>query len=127
MNPIHLGITKSEYITILRNRNIRVSDNISMDNLLKTVKYLRKKEFRYIADARNVYTTDEMSNNDIIKAMYRDYHRKKQNAISERLARLRLNKFASRQNISTADANEILRLNKMSRTILKKITEYRKF
>ena len=44
MNPIHLGITKSEYINILRNRNIRVSDNISMDNLLKTVKYLRKKD-----------------------------------------------------------------------------------
>ena len=96
MNPIHLGITKSEYITILRNRNIRVSDNISMDNLLKTVKYLQKKEFRYIADARNVYTTDEMSNNDIIKPIYTDYHQKKQNAISERLARLRLNKFASR-------------------------------
>ena len=96
MNPIHLGITKSEYMNILRNRNIRVSDNISMDNLLKTVKYLQKKEFRYIADARNVYTTDEMSNNDIIKPIYTDYHQKKQNAISERLARLRLNKFASR-------------------------------
>ena len=74
MNPIHLGITKSEYITILRNRNIRVSDNISMDNLLKSVKYLRKKDFRYIADARNVYKTDEMSNNDIIKAISTDYH-----------------------------------------------------
>ena len=45
-----------------------------MDNLLKTVKYLRKKDFRYIADARNVYTTDEMSNNDIIKAISTDYH-----------------------------------------------------
>ena len=74
MNPIHLGITKSEYINILRNRNIRVSDNISMDNLLKSVKYLRKKDFRYIADARNVYKTDEMSNNDIIKAISTDYH-----------------------------------------------------
>ena len=74
MNPIHLGITKSEYINILRNQNIRVSDNISMDNLLKTVKYLRKKDFRYIADARNVYKTDEMSNNDIIKAISTDYH-----------------------------------------------------
>ena len=113
MNPQHLGITKSEYINILRNQNIRVSDNISMDNLLKTVKYVRKKDFRYRADARNVHTTDEMSNNDIIKARYTDYHRKKQNAISKRLARFRLNKFASRQNISTADAKEILRLNKM--------------
>ena len=42
MNPQHLGITKSEYINILRNRNIRVSDNISIDNLLKTIKYERK-------------------------------------------------------------------------------------
>ena len=74
MNPIHLGITKSEYINILRNQNIRASDNISMDNLLKTVKYLRKKDFRYIADARNVYTTDDMPNNDIIKAISTDYH-----------------------------------------------------
>ena len=71
MNPIHLGITKSEYINILRNQNIRASDNISMDNLLKTVKYLRKKDFRYIAD---VYTTDDMPNNDIIKAISTDYH-----------------------------------------------------
>ena len=120
MSPIHLGITKSEYINILRNQNISVSDNISMDNLLKTVKYLGKKDFRYIADARNVHTTDEMSNNDIIKAIYTDYHREKHSAISERLARLRLHQFASRQNISTADANEILRLNKMSLITLKK-------
>ena len=42
MNPQHLGITKSEYINILRNRNIRVSDNISIDNLLKTITYERK-------------------------------------------------------------------------------------
>ena len=42
MNPQHLGITKSEYINILRNQNIRVSDNISIDNLLKTIKYERK-------------------------------------------------------------------------------------
>ena len=42
MNPQHLGITKSEYINILRNRNIRVSDNISIDNPLKTIKYERK-------------------------------------------------------------------------------------
>ena len=42
MNPQHLGITKSEYINILRNRNFRVSDNISIDNLLKTIKYERK-------------------------------------------------------------------------------------
>ena len=66
-----------------------------------------------------------MSNNDIIKARYTDYHRKKQNAISKRLARFRLNKFASRQNISTADAKEILRLNKMQRTTLKRIAKLR--
>ena len=125
MNPQHLGITKSDYINILRNRNIKVSDNISMDNLLKTLKNLRKKDFRYRADARNVHTMDEMSNNDVIKARYTDYHQKKQNAISERLARLKLNKFSSRQNISTAAANEILRLNKMSRTSLKRIAKLR--
>ena len=56
-----------------------------------------------------------MSNSDIVKAIYTDLHRKKQNAICKKLRRLRVNNFATRQNISTTDLNEIIRLNKMSR------------
>ena len=125
MNHTHLGITKSEYIKILRNRNVSVSDDIPMIILLNTVKYLRKKDFRYLAHPGNVHTTDNMSNSDIVKAIYTDLYRKKQNAIHKRLTRLRLNNFATRQNISTTDLNEIIRLSKMSRATLLKIAKLR--
>ena len=85
MNPTYLGITKSEYIKILRNRNIRVSDYIFMNTLLNTIKYLRNKDFRYLAHLPNVHTTNNMSNSDIVKAIYTDLHQKKQNAIRKKL------------------------------------------
>ena len=122
MNHTHLGITKSEYIKILRNQNVSVSDDIPMIILLNTVKYLRKKDFRYLAHPGNVHTTDNMSNSDIVKAIYTDLYRKKQNAI---FTRLRLNNFATRQNISTTDLNKIIRLSKMSRATLLKIAKLR--
>ena len=125
MNHTHLGITKSEYIKILRNQNVSVSDDIPMIILLNTVKYLRKKDFRYLAHPGNVHTTDNVSNSDIVKAIYTDLYRKKQNAIHKRLTRLRLNNFATRQNISTTDLNEIIRLSKMSRATLLKIAKLR--
>ena len=93
--------------------------------LLNTVKYLRKKDFRYLARLGKVPTTDNMSNSDIVKVIYTDLYRKKQNAIRKRLTRSRLNNFATRQNISTADLNEIIRLNKMSRATLLKIAKLR--
>ena len=125
MNHTHLGITKSEYIKLLRNRNVSVSDDIPMIILLNTVKYLRKNDFRYLAHLGNVHTTDNMSNSDIVKAIYTDLYRKKQNAIRKRLTRSGLNNFATRQNISTADLNEIIRTNRMSRATLLKITKLR--
>ena len=125
MNHTHLGITKSEYIKLLRNRNVSVSDDMPMIILLNTVKYLRKKDFRYLARLGKVPTTDNMSNSDIVKAIYTDLYRKKQNAIRKRLTRSRLNNFVTRQNISTADLNEIIRTNRMSRATLPKIAKLR--
>ena len=43
MNLKHLKITREEYINILKNRGITVTSNISTDNLLKKVKFLKKK------------------------------------------------------------------------------------
>ena len=125
MNHTHLGITKSDYIKLLRNRNVSVSDDIPMIILLNTVKYLRKNDFRYLARLGKVPTTDNMSNSDIVKAIYTDLYRKKQNAIRKRLTKSRLNNFVTRRNISTADLNEIIRLNKMSLATLLKIAKLR--
>ena len=43
MNLKHLKITREEYINILKNRGITKPSNVSADNLLKKVKYLKKK------------------------------------------------------------------------------------
>ena len=56
-----------------------------MNTLLNTIKYLRNKDFRYLAHLPNVHTTNNMSNSDIVKAIYTDLHQKKQNAIRKKL------------------------------------------
>ena len=43
MNLKHLKITREEYINIFKKRGITVPSNISNDNFLKKVKYLKKK------------------------------------------------------------------------------------
>ena len=43
MNLKHLKITREEYINIFKKRGITVPSNISNDNFLKKVKYLKKR------------------------------------------------------------------------------------
>ena len=125
MNLKHLKITSEDYINILKNRGITVPSNISIDKLLKKVKYLKRRDFRYIADTRGIPTTNNMSSDDLQTAIYTHFHKKKQDTISEILARSDLNKLAKRQNISTGEVDEVIRLNNMSLDNLKRIAKLR--
>ena len=44
----NLDSTKSEYLSILRNRGKYISPSISFDKLLKKVKYLKKRDLKYL-------------------------------------------------------------------------------
>ena len=84
MNLNDLKITSEDYINILKNRGIMIPSNISIDKLLKKVKYLKKKrDFRYIADTRGITTTNNMSSDDLQNAIYTHFHKKEQDTISE--------------------------------------------
>ena len=109
----------------IEDRGIKVSSNISTDKLLRKVKFFKKADFRYIADTRGANTTDDMSTDDLIKAIYTHLHKKKQDIITEILKGLELTHLAERQNISTRDVDGIRRLNNMSLNDLKKIAKLR--
>ena len=49
-----LGITRLEYIDILRNRGKQVSSEISDDSLLRKVKYLKKRDLIHLATIRGL-------------------------------------------------------------------------
>ena len=120
MNIAHLKITRKDYIKILNKRGIIVPSNITTPKLLRKVKSLRKKGLRYIANIRCIPTSDNMSTDDIIKAMYTHIHRKKQDEINEILTRSNLTRLVPRQNISRSEVDEILRLHNMSLNDLKR-------
>ena len=79
----HLKISRKEYLNILKNRGIKISSNISTDKLLRKVKFFKKADFRYIADTRGANKTNDMSTDDLIKAIYTHLHKKKQDTITE--------------------------------------------
>ena len=120
MNITHLKITRKDYIKILNKRGIIVPSNITTPKLLRKVKSLRKKGLRYIANIRCIPTSDNMSTDDIIKAIYTHIHRKKQDEINEILTRSNLTRLVPRQNISRSEVDEILRLHNMSLNDLKR-------
>ena len=120
MNIAHLKITRKDYIKILNKRGIIVPSNITTPKLLRKVKSLRKKGLRYIANIRCIPTSDNMSTDDIIKAIYTHIHRKKQDEINEILTRSNLTRLVPRQNISRSEVDEILRLHNMSLNDLKR-------
>ena len=120
MNITHLKITCKDYIKILNKRGIIVPSNITTPKLLRKVKSLRKKGLRYIANIRCIPTSDNMSTDDIIKAIYTHIHRKKQDEINEILTRSNLTRLVPRQNISRSEVDEILRLHNMSLNDLKR-------
>ena len=62
---------------------------------------------------------------DIIYAIYRHHQGKKQRTIKETLTRLNLRNLANRENISTSDADKIVKLNNMLHNDLKEIARIR--
>ena len=80
----NLEITKSEYLSILKNRGKYISPSISFDKLLKKSKYLNKRDLKHFLSIRGIEIDDNDSLKDIINALLKNVHRKKQaNVINE--------------------------------------------
>ena len=50
----NLEITKSEYLSILKNRGKYISPSISFDKLLKESKYLKKRHLKHLLSVRGI-------------------------------------------------------------------------
>ena len=77
-----LEITKSEYLSMLRNRGKSVWPSISNDKLLKKVKYLKKSDLIHLLTIRGI-VLNEYSLDNIIDAIFKDIHKKKQANVVE--------------------------------------------
>ena len=77
-----LEITKSEYLSMLRNRGKSVWPSISNDKLLKKVKYLNKSDLIHLLTIRGI-VLNEYSLDNIIDAIFKDIHKKKQANVVE--------------------------------------------
>ena len=82
----NLKITKSEYLSILRNKGKSVSPSISYDKLLKKVKHLKKRDLIYMLTIRGV-VIDEYSLDNIIDALFKDIHKKEEPNVVEDIYR----------------------------------------
>ena len=79
----NLEITKSEYLSILRNSGKYVSPSISYDKLLKKVKFLKKRDLIHLLTIGGI-VIGEYSLDSIIDALLKNIHKKKQaNIINE--------------------------------------------
>ena len=84
----YLEISKAEYGSILRNRGKSVSPPISFDKLLQKVKYLTKKDLKHLLTIRNVNIDDDDGSVDnIINALLKDIHKKKQAKVIDEIYR----------------------------------------
>ena len=80
----NLEITKSEYLSILKNRGKYISPSISFDKLLKKSKYLKKRDLKHFLSIRGIEIDDDDSLKNIINALLKNVHKKKQaNVINE--------------------------------------------
>ena len=80
----NLEITKSEYLSILKNRGKYISPSISFDKLLKKSKYLKKRDLKHFLSIRSIEIDDDDSLKNIINALLKNVHTKKQaNVINE--------------------------------------------
>ena len=80
----NLEITKSEYLSILKNRGKYISPSISFDKLLKKSKYLKKRDLKHLLSVRGIEIDDDDSLKNIINALLKNVHKKKQaNVINE--------------------------------------------
>ena len=71
-----LHIKKQECMSILRNRGKKGRSSISTDNLLKRVKYLKKRDLIHLATIRGL-VFNETDLHNMIQALYRDIFIKK--------------------------------------------------
>ena len=77
-----LEITKSEYLSTRRNSGKSVWPSISNDKLLKKVKYLKKSDLIHLLTIRGI-VLNEYSLDNIIDAIFKDIHKKKQANVVE--------------------------------------------
>ena len=82
----NLEITKSEYLSILRNRGKSASPHISYNRLLKKVKYLKKRDLIHLLTIRGI-VIDEYSLDNIIDVLFKDIHKKKQTNVVDDIYR----------------------------------------
>ena len=71
-----LGITRQEYINILRNGGKQVSSKVDGDTLLRKVKYLEKRDLIHLATIRGI-VLNEKSLKNIPDVLFKDLHQKK--------------------------------------------------
>ena len=74
----YFEISKNEYVNILKNRGKTVSSSISMNKLLKKVKYLTKKDLKHLLTIRNIDINNDNLTENIINTLSKDIHEKKQ-------------------------------------------------
>ena len=81
-----LETMKSKYLDILRNRGKFVPTSISSDKLLKKDKCLKKQDLIHLLTIRGILL-NELSLNNIIDALFKEIHKKKQANVGEHIYR----------------------------------------
>ena len=83
----NLEKTKTEYLSILRNRDKSVTPSILFDNLLQKVKYLKKRDLKHLLSIRSININNDDSVKNIINALLKNIHKKKQADVINELYR----------------------------------------
>ena len=83
----NLEKTKAEYLSILRNRDKSVTPSILFDNLLQKVKYLKKRDLKHLLSIRSIDINNDDSVKNIINALLKNIHKKKQADVINELYR----------------------------------------
>ena len=83
----NLEKTKTEYLSILRNRDKSVTPSILFDNLLQKVKYLKKRDLKHLLSIRSIDINNDDSVKNIINALLKNIHKKKQADVINELYR----------------------------------------
>ena len=140
-----LGITRLEYIDILRNRGEQVSSEISDDSLPRKVKYLKKRDLIHLATIRGL-VLNETNLKNILDALFKDKYIYKKNLINlkaelyrnipkrkndqiinelKKIWRLKYSNLVKKENISQKELNEVKKLSDLPLKILRKIVRLR--
>ena len=75
---------RSEYIKILKNRGKQVSSKIADHELLKKIKYLKKRDLSHSETIRGL-VFDDSNIESILYALFNNIHKKKQNKLFDDL------------------------------------------